>query len=150
MCTILGIPGCGVSSASSNPIVLWGRVTYNGKPVEDGAVIFMPADRGKSVWGAGHINPDGRFSLSAYLKDTPLEPGRYDIFFRPPGPKLVRSPRRADRTEEEQELKNAEVTQPELAPSGFPIPERFTDQKTSGLSLRFDGRPQRIDLDLRD
>src|SRR5208337_4135386 len=35
--------GCGVSPASPKSVQVWGRVTYNDKPVEHGAVIFQPA-----------------------------------------------------------------------------------------------------------
>ena len=46
----LGLPGCGVSSASPNTPLVSGRVTYQGKPVTSGSIIFMPTDRN---WHAG-------------------------------------------------------------------------------------------------
>jgi len=125
-------------------------VTYNAKPLQDGAVIFMPTDRGKSVWGAGHINPDGRFTISAYLKDTPIEPGQYTIFFRPPPPTVLPTAKRYERLDEEQDAKKAETVQPALASPSFPLPERYLTKDSSGLSFNFDGRPQRIDFDLKD
>jgi len=38
----LAAPGCGGSSANSYSVQVWGRVTYNSKPVEAGALIFKP------------------------------------------------------------------------------------------------------------
>ena len=35
-------PGCGGASANLNSVQVWGRVTYNGTPVQGGAVIFQP------------------------------------------------------------------------------------------------------------
>jgi hypothetical protein len=149
MLSALVIPGCGVSSASPNRTQFWGRVTYNGQPLSDGAVIFMPAERNKSNWGAGHIDTAGRFSLSAYQTDSVLEPGRYNIFFRPPGPKFgVTKAKRSE--DEETGSKQAGEPQAVSATPGFALPDRFTNPTTSGLVITVDGRPQRIDLDLKD
>lgn len=41
------------SPASPSAPRVAGRMTYKGKPVTEGAVIFMPSDRTKACWGAG-------------------------------------------------------------------------------------------------
>src|SRR6516162_8272107 len=59
--------GCGGSSASIS-----GTVTYNGEPVGDGSITFIPVDgKGPAV-------------------GSPIEAGRYLVESITPGPKLVR------------------------------------------------------------
>jgi hypothetical protein len=61
------LSGCGPSAAS-----VFGEVTYDGKPVEDGYITFTPADgKGKDAGG-------------------PIASGRYRITELPPGPKVVK------------------------------------------------------------
>ena len=103
----------------------------------------MPADRGKSNWGAGRIDKGGRFSLSAYQAETGLEPGLYDIFFRT-------SPPRVSWRRERNEAADAEQDPKQVQAATFALPEKYTNPKTSGLEFTFDGRPQRIDLDMKD
>jgi len=124
-------------------------VTHNGQPLKDGAIIFMPGERNKSNWGAGRIDPAGRFSLSASQVDTVLESGQYTIFFRPPAPGFEVTKARPLPSEGADSKPAAEV-QPVPAAPAFPLPERFMSPKTSGLVVTLDGRPQRIDLDLKD
>src|SRR6478609_5376011 len=81
-CAALGaasLPGCGVSTASQNAPQIAGRVTYQGKPVRGGAVVFLSSDRSKSSWGVGAIKEDGRFSIEVYQPGTTFALGRYDI-----------------------------------------------------------------------
>ena len=60
-------PGCGNSTASVS-----GEVTYNGEPVGDGYITFLPAD-GKGPSGAG-----------------PIEGGHFTVDNLTPGPKVVK------------------------------------------------------------
>ncbi len=51
-----GVFSCRVWSLARQVQTLRGfpvAVTYEGKPVTEGAVIFMPSDRTKACWGAG-------------------------------------------------------------------------------------------------
>ena len=61
------VPGCGSGSASIS-----GNVTYNGEPVGDGFITFLPVD-GKGPSAAGHI-----------------EAGHFEVDNIMPGPKLVK------------------------------------------------------------
>ena len=49
-------PGCG-----NGPASISGEVTYNGEPVGDGSITFLPAD-GKGATAGGMIE-DGRFAV---------------------------------------------------------------------------------------
>src|SRR4051794_19725337 len=138
----VGVTGCGVSSASASRPPIWGTVHYNGKPVADAVIVFTPAERGKSNWAAGRIDKGGRFSISAYQAETGLEPGLYDIYFRLPATSLAAT--RADRSA------GGEQDPKQIQAATFALPDKYTNAKTSGLEFNFDGRPQRIDLDMKD
>jgi hypothetical protein len=147
--TIVVFSGCGISSASSSRAQIWGRVTYDAKPLNDGAILFAGVDGKNTNWGAARIDKDGRFLIRPYQSDTALEAGVYHIFFRPPPPKNEST------RVEQAAVQRRELSEPGEAPrvlpsTPFPLPEKFLDVKTSGLELYFDGRPQRVDLDLRD
>lgn len=137
-------PGCGVSSASSNAVQVWGRVTCNGKPVTGGVIIFMPGPTGKA-WGTAPISSDGKYTLVTYDATFPFEPGRYTIFILPPGHKVTR---RQSRFEEEN-AKPATENEAAATPK-YEVPERFFRPDTSGLWVELDKEPNRVDIDLKD
>lgn len=145
----LSIPGCGVSWASPRRTRLWGRVTYNGKPVEGGAIVFMPAVGEKADWAAGRITEGGNFSISESPTDDRLQAGRYEIFFTRPAPITLEGKSTTDATTDQAP---AQVAKEQAAhtTSANRLPERFMSAKTSGLEFVFDGQPQRVDLDLTE
>jgi hypothetical protein len=136
-------PGCGGSPASSSSVQVWGRVTFNGKPVGYGALIFQPAKTNKSGWGVGLISEDGKFSLVSNEPTVGLQPGRFDLFIKPPSPHDTRTHRRSD--EEEWTDEKAVVIAYE-----YPVPKRFFSPETSGLWVDLEKEPIRLDIDLRD
>ena len=54
--------GCG--EKRSGTAVVRGKVTYNGKPVPNGTVNFIPT-RGATT-ATGEIHPDGSYALTTY------------------------------------------------------------------------------------
>lgn len=54
-CALLAVAGCGSSTGAS------GNVTYDGRPVERGAISFLPAD-GRGPTAGGEIR-DGRYRV---------------------------------------------------------------------------------------
>jgi hypothetical protein len=145
--TIMVFPGCGNSSASWSRAQMWGRVTYDAKPLKDGAIIFVGADGKNTNWGAGRIDKDGRFLIRPYQSDTPIEAGVYRIFFRPPAPKF--EPTRARRSSVEgREPSDLDEVPKVVPPPSFPLPEKFLSVHSSEVEFYFDGRPQRVDIDL--
>jgi hypothetical protein len=113
---------------------VWGHVSYNGKPVPDCAIYFMPADPTRGHWGVGRLSDSGLYFLTAYQLDTTLDPGPYVIFIRPLTPVPI-GPAGAD----------SKGQKPKL-----PLPERFTDSNTSPLVINIDQRPQRVEIHLTD
>jgi hypothetical protein len=145
--TALLAPGCGVSSASSSSSQVAGRVTYAGKPVTGGLIIFTPKDRPSGNWGAGLIEKNGRFSVTTHHESIALEPGSYRIFFRPPAPKV--EPLRAGRLDDPEEKAGAD-SRPKLADPKPELPDKFYDPETSGLWVVIEREPNWIEIDMQD
>jgi hypothetical protein len=139
----LAAPGCGGSSANSYSVQVWGRVTYNGKPVEAGALIFMPGPTTRSNWGFGFIAEDGKYTLISNETDVSLEPGRFIIFITPPSP---HDKRKHSRLGEEEESDERAIAIAAL----YPVPKRFFSPETSGLWVDLKKEPTRVDIDLKD
>jgi len=137
-------PGCGSSPANSSSVQVWGRVTYNGKPVQHGEVVFQAAPTNTSNWGIGMISEEGKYSIASTDPNAGLGAGRFEIFIRPPSPhdkhKLAR------RGEEEEESDDRAIAIAAL----YPVPKRFFSSETSGMWVDLENEPARIDIDLSD
>ncbi|MDO4585008.1 MAG: hypothetical protein Q4D62_12995 [Planctomycetia bacterium] len=55
-----------------------GHVTYQGKPLPFGTVIFMPRGKGADV-PRGKIQPDGSFELGTYTENDGSPLGEFDV-----------------------------------------------------------------------
>jgi hypothetical protein len=64
--TLLLLQGCGSSATSTEGLTVpvKGKITYKGKPLTSGTVVFEPEDAGREAHGK--IQPDGTFELSTY------------------------------------------------------------------------------------
>src|SRR5947207_1514113 len=56
------LPGCERSSLKTAPVK--GRITFNGKPLPQGAVLFVPVVPGPTA--TGEIHTDGTYSLTTF------------------------------------------------------------------------------------
>jgi hypothetical protein len=135
-------PGCGGSSASSNSVQVWGRVTYNGKPVQYGWLVFQPTRTSKSNWAFGVISEGGKYSLAPSQSDVVLNPGRFEVYIRPPT--VHDKYKRAGSDEEESDQLAIAIA------TFYPVPQRFFSHETSGLWVDIGDEPTRVDIDLRD
>jgi hypothetical protein len=121
-------------------------VTYGGKPVPGGAVIFVPTETSQTSWGVGPIDEKGSFRISSYMASGHLQPGAYLIFLTPPRVKAVEG---GSTPKDRDEVAKA----PAQADSGqarFGIPERFLRPQSSGLMVNLEREGNRIDIDLND
>jgi hypothetical protein len=145
----VSLSGCGVSSASSSTCQIWGDVTFNGQPVPDGTIIFMPADRNLSNWGAGAIHK-GKYVVGSWQSNGVLQPGSYTIFFRFNSAKVVPRSVEMDRSKgtEESTPAGTEATNVAAAPESSPL-DKFTQPDTSGLTVNLRKEPSRIDIRLK-
>lgn len=144
---MIWIPGLGGASGGLRPSGISGKVTYNGKPLTRGAIIFMPHDRRGPDWAAAQLDQEGKFKLEDESSgNEPLAPGRYEIFFVfrdriAAEAKLLRQPSEAG---------DGSPTNVEPAPEPSPIPVKYTKPETSGLWMNLGREPNRIVIELKD
>lgn len=114
--------GCG-DGGLPGLVKVSGAVEYNGQPVTDGQVVFLPSQPGVGRQASGMLDGDGRFTLSSQRGGDGILPAEYDVvvlaFDKPPG----------EPTREELEA---------LAASGGKwrtpiVPERYTEGDTTPL-----------------
>jgi hypothetical protein len=72
---VLLAAGCGGPSRPET-VALSGRVTYQGKPVTCGEIMFYP-EQGRPA--AGAIGPDGSYRLTTFVSGDGATPGRYRV-----------------------------------------------------------------------
>ena len=111
--------GCGPKPQPTSTIS--GKVTCNGKPVTCGSVTFYDAAKGAGA--DAPISADGSFSVAK----VPL--GDYQVGVMPPqlGPDAPVTP----------EVKN------------FPVPVKFRDGMTSGLTCKVDKEKVDLPIDIK-
>lgn len=134
-CTITGlvavlafVAGCGPRAAN-----LVGKVTYQGKPVVYGTVTVMAADG--SIHQIG-INPDGTYSIDR----VPVGPATVSVSSPDPAPSA--------RAKQLGESDSRPRPGPPAVPAGawFPLPAKFANPATSGLTLQVGSGSADLDL----
>jgi hypothetical protein len=101
-----------------------GEVVYNGSPLKEGTVVYLPAQTGDARQASGGIKPDGSFALTTFKNGDGVVPGDYNIVVYSFAPQAGEVPSRA-------ELEGA-------AEAGKPqrqviIPEKYTTPTTTPL-----------------
>ncbi|MBA3483719.1 MAG: hypothetical protein H0T51_18070, partial [Pirellulales bacterium] len=121
---VLLIAGCS-SKSGLDTVPIKGEVTYNGKPLADGTVVYLPAEGSGGRQATGPIQSDGTFSLTTQSAADGAMKGSYQIAvyaYKPhPGEPKTREEREAMQ-------KQGGIQR------GHIIPEKYTDPATSGLS----------------
>jgi hypothetical protein len=103
--------GCG-QPADERSAVVFGKVTLGGAPLDAGAVLFMTED-GQAA--SENLAPDGSYTVRC-------RPGRYKVAVTPPPPPdPLATPAGAATTQ--------------TPPTNRPIPKRFQELGTSGLTV---------------
>jgi len=128
------LAGCGSPLPSLTPVT--GAVTYDGKPLEDAFVVFLPQGDTKGHGGMGKTNAAGRYEVMAAKGNgrKGLPSGEY---------KVVISRRR---------LPDGSLPPPKVPPieSGAreTVPERYTKVEETPLSATIGSHAQSVDLTL--
>src|SRR5215213_9538816 len=120
----LFVAGCG-SKSELDLVPVRGEVTYNGKPLAEGTVVYLPDQASAGRQATGPINSDGSFSLTTQKRDDGVMKGSYQIVV------LAYKPHPGEpKTREEHEA----MAQKGGIERGYIIPVKYTEPATSGLS----------------
>lgn len=126
---LIAVFGCQRQSTLQTAPVT-GKVTYQGKPVVQGTVVFTPEGSGHAA--TGDIQPDGTFQLTTSKKNDGAVPGKYKVAVQvfP--------------------AEGGAVPGMEFAGGKPPIPLKFMDAGTSGLTAEIKAGENTLDLALTD
>jgi hypothetical protein len=120
------IAGCG-SSNELDMVPIRGEVTYNGQPVTEGSVVYIPVEStGRQA--TGKIQPDGSFQLTTREANDGAVVGEYKIVVH-----AVKAPWEEMPSREEMEKRGR---QPIVMT--YIVPERYANPETSGLTDNVD------------
>jgi hypothetical protein len=124
--------GCG------NRATVSGKVTYQGRPVTYGAVIFIAGD---GTARSAVIAPDGSYKFEG------LSPGPFKIGVLSPDPSKGRSARRHHKAAPSQDGTVGSPGTP--GTTWFPLPARFETASTSGLDCTLGSGAVNHDIELK-
>lgn len=75
----IGLPlGCASENRPATVPVM-GTVKWNGEPLTQGTVAFVPQDSSQPTPASGTIDSDGNFSLTTFKENDGAIPGDYNI-----------------------------------------------------------------------
>ncbi|MFO0842154.1 MAG: hypothetical protein U0797_07095 [Gemmataceae bacterium] len=127
MITLLVLaPGCGPRTATAA-----GKVTYQGKPVVWGSVSLRAADGSMHQIG---INPDGTYRLDR----VPVGPAKVGVSSPDPAPSA-----RLKAAGDDPRVRPGPAPPPG---AWFPLPAKFADPASSGVTVQVGGGAADIDL----
>lgn len=124
--SMISFAGCG-SDDGPKMKPIRGEVTYNGKPLTHGRVVYMPKDPTAGRQANGPIQSDGSFVLTTQEAGDGAIHGEYDIVIFSRGNGAGQAASR----EEMEAMKRRS--------SGSNIPDRYMSHETSELSDTVDG-----------
>jgi hypothetical protein len=137
----------GLDNRSSGPI--HGRVTYNGRPLDGGYVLFEPMDRISNDWAVAPIERDGTYAIDSKWQRQNPGKERFGISVVPKsGMVAAQMPSRSEGANPDEVPMSPDSAQSAAVSSGFP--SRFTNVRTSGLHVTLGREPARVDIDLKD
>jgi len=114
------LPGCG-RDGLPNMVAIRGTVSYQGKPLTEGTVLYLPQDpQGRQA--RGDVAADGTFTLTTLRNGDGAQQGSYRIVV------IAYKPHPGEMTREQIEAAGG------LIHREFSIPEKYTKAETSGLT----------------
>ena len=133
-----------------------GRVSYNGRPLEEGALLFVPVDAVDIDWAVGPIGKDGRYSIEPGWRRGRSAKARYRICIIPfPHSSTLgdRSPLPSNEPRPDTNPASRPDETPDSRlekPRDLRVPEQYTKIWTSPLEVTLDRGSARVDVDLKD
>ncbi|TWT66930.1 hypothetical protein Pla123a_43590 [Posidoniimonas polymericola] len=123
--------GCSGGGEKTYPVS--GVVTFEGKPLAGGSLVFEPLSpapkTGKMYSARGKIGPEGQFRLSTFGDQDGAPPGRYRVGVTP-------------------RVKVWQSEEIREAPPQNSIPPNYTSPSSSGLEFEVKSERNEIDINL--
>lgn len=139
--------GCGSGDDLGKRYAVYGSVTYNGKPLEKGNILFYPAtpDPKGINNGANGVIVNGEYTLSSRGEDDGAFPGDYLVSI---------TSREADLTKAEANVKAGVLRQDDVAKANAKakslIPTKYANLDSSGLKAKVEAKSNKFDFALTD
>jgi len=143
---LLGVTGCGDDSGLGKRYSVSGTVTYNGQPVEEGQISFVPVDQTKQLAANGFIQ-DGHYSLTTVSPQDGALPGEYKVTItskEADNSQVARTIMEKGGGARQAEVGKATAKAKDRVPAKFQLPE------TSGLTAKVEEHSNTIDFPLKD
>jgi hypothetical protein len=143
---LLTLTGCGQHHPETASVA--GRITFNGKPVAGGQIMFYP-DNGRPAMSV--IDADGHYSLTTFKSDDGAMLGHHRVTIdarrnvkRKRTPKTTESPNTMEAmlSEEGSDLHEAPKVE-------WLAPERYASPTTSTLTAEVKSGDNTVDFDLK-
>ena len=146
LCALLLIAaaGCGPDDGLPKRLPVSGRVTYNGEPLANGTITFVPEDpTGRGAFGTIE---DGDYRLTTQDQDDGAIPGKYKV--------AIASTEQPDLSEAAAQAGAGVMDQGMVAEADQQakslIPERYADAAQSGLTAEVERGSTSFDFELTD
>jgi hypothetical protein len=131
------LAGCGSSDGRSHVAPVKGKVTYKGEPLKTGSIVFVPDAGGKTA--AADISPEGEYVLGSYEATDGAILGKHRVMII-----ALTAPGGTGLPEDMIKLKGGAQSPVNV------IPERFADDKKSGLVAEVKDGENTIDFILSE
>jgi len=137
--------------SSAGPV--WGQVSYQGRPLKSGTVMFLPTGVDQGLWASATIRENGCYAVPADWSRPGPGRGRYKICIIPGPRRMNLQPFPGNEGAPPSVVQVSGGT--ELLVSGgaeakLEIPDRFTQGFSSSLEVSLGPEPACIDIDLKD
>lgn len=130
---LLGLVGCGGNSNRPQTSQVKGMVTFDGKPLPSGSLLFVPTGGGPTA--QGKINEDGSYEMGTFAEDDGAVLGTFKVMIT-----AYTQPKGGPGLPEDAINGNA---------ASIPlIPEVYGDLENSGLTATVAEEPNTINFDL--
>jgi hypothetical protein len=144
--SILFVAGCTRSDEKQAEVS--GKVTYKGKPVPGGRIIFVSA---KGYNSTSVISPQGEYQLKAPIGEVKIGVDNHMLNKNDPTLNEKKAYlEKKGRLKPKGPLAERQSSKQEITGTYVPLPSHYANPATSGLTYTVKPGPQTFDLDLAD
>jgi hypothetical protein len=143
----LAILGCGDDSGLERRYKVTGRVTYKNQPVVKGSIAFEPVDATSGRVASGYIE-NGSYSLTT-SGSTPGDgalPGEYRVAIASSDMDTAAVAQKTGGLLHQGDAEHQKA----LSAAKSPIPTKYAQSSTSGLTRKVEARSNQFDFELTD